>query len=68
MNKNVIVDSDSCACVQIQSVIRAVLEEVDDALQLLHSQVYFRLYAVFFVTVLPIFTHFSFGVTSLCRS
>lgn len=34
---------------QVQSVIKAVVEEVDDALQLLHSQVYFRLRAVFLI-------------------
>lgn len=32
--------SGCCVCVQFQSVIKAVVEEVDDALQVLHSQVY----------------------------
>ena len=60
MNKKVTEVSDCCVCVQFQSVIKAVVEEVDDALQLLHSQVYLSLYTVFVMQslLLPIFITF----------
>lgn len=34
---------------QVQSAIKTVLEEVEDALQLLHSQVHFRLHVTFLI-------------------
>ncbi len=39
MNQNVIVASHCCVCTQIESVIKEAVQDVHEALQLLHSQV-----------------------------
>lgn len=61
---------DCCVCVKFQSVIKAVVGEVDDALQLLHSEVYFTL-CIFYsvaVTALLLFTKLTLCFTQLKRA